>query len=97
MRSVEEIGINHELRSGAWVIPSEKDPGMYDVLHWGSLLEGARMAYEKDKLRPAGQKNAAVQRTVREGLHGVIYSTDHRCPEKEEWRQASLSTPVSSP
>ena len=76
-RCVSEVGIV-PARGGPWVVAVDKSkPGMdtfpagvqYLVLHWASLLAGARRAYFNDKER----KNRVVQLTVREGVSECKY------------------------
>ena len=62
-RSVEEIGIVFGLRGGPWLVPHER-PGHFYALHWASLLRGAELAWEKDKLK----ENVAVQTSLNAGL-----------------------------
>ena len=56
--SVNTVGIIQGLRGGAWLIPRDdvrQDPAwgktiqFYHVLHWATLLEGAKAAWDADK------------------------------------------------
>ena len=45
----------------------DKPPGFYWVLHWASLLAGARRAWIRDKKK----ENACVQLSIKQGLSNV--------------------------
>ena len=73
--SVETVGIIQGLRGGAWLLPRDdvlQDPAWgsfiqhYHVLHWATLIEGAKLAWEEDTTKT----NAVVQLSVTSGLTG---------------------------
>jgi hypothetical protein len=67
--SVWGVGIL-DLRSGAWLVPRDKSDTksaegvVYLLLHWGTLLAGAKRAYDRDTTK----QNKAVQLSVLSGV-----------------------------
>jgi hypothetical protein len=79
--SVERVGVLTGVRSGAWLIPRDEvsvilatdvasgkhtSVQRYWLMHWASLYEGVRLAYEAD----TQQQIKAVQLSVAAGLSG---------------------------
>ncbi|CAK0798376.1 unnamed protein product [Prorocentrum cordatum] len=64
-KSVETIGIC-KVRKGPWVIPAGEN--QWTVLHWASLLEGAKMAMEKDPHK----KNRTVWIALEAGCDSAV-------------------------
>ena len=72
-RLVAQVGIVQHLRSGPWVVPTPDGNDTYYVLHWASLIAGAKMAHDRDEAKA----NQAVQVSINNGLQDVCIFNKH--------------------